>query len=73
VPAKTSFTTFAASFLLTGQEVSLMRHCARVSVQPQSQLSEFKRLNAIFLWSSFIPLKSTPGSSVASEAFFKKI
>ena len=49
MPARISFTTFAASFLLTGQEVSFMRHWASVRVHPQSQLSEFKRFNALFL------------------------
>src|SRR5271156_1357318 len=46
-----SFTTCAASFLLTGHEVSLIRHCASVNVQPQSQLSEFMRFSAAFFCS----------------------
>src|SRR5271163_3284062 len=60
----TSFTTRAASFLLIGHEVSLMRHCASVKVHPQSQVSEFMRFSAIFFWSGFSPVKSTFGSSV---------
>src|SRR5580658_9842563 len=68
-----SFTTRAASFLLIGHEVSLIRHCASVNVHPQSQFSEFMRFSAAFFCSGFSPVKSTFGSSVASTAFFRNI
>src|SRR5208282_1118879 len=58
--------------LLTGHRVSLMRHCASVSLHPQLQLSEFRRFSAAFFNSGVKPVKSTSGSSVASAAFFRK-
>src|ERR1700722_1644083 len=73
VAAATSFTTFAASLRLISQEVSLIRHWAKVSRQPQSHFSEFMRFSAIFFCSADKLLKSTLGSSVASAAFFKNI
>ncbi len=53
---------FAVRALLTGQAESLMRHCASVNLQPQSQDSALKRWSAIFLCSGVSLEKSTPGS-----------
>ncbi len=66
-------TTFAVSARLTRQPESFIRHCASVNLQPQSHDSAFIRRNATdFCFASSFE-KSTPGSSVARSAFFKKI
>src|SRR5215472_9126279 len=71
-PRRTSLTTFAVSARLTWHPESLIRHCASVSVHPQSQDSAFIRFSATALCLEFNFEKSTPGSSVARSAFFKK-
>src|ERR1700682_162849 len=56
-------TRSAVSFLLTEHAESLIRHCARVSWQPQEQVRSLKRRRASFFCSGERAETSTPGSS----------
>ncbi len=52
---------FAASALLVAQSGSVMRHCATVILQPQVQVSEFRRLSASFFRPGSQPRKVHAG------------
>src|SRR5262249_16742172 len=73
LPDLTSAMIFAAAASLTSQVLSFMRHSAMVRPHPHEHDSEFIRLSASRFWSAVSPLKSTPGSSVAFDAFEMKI
>src|SRR6267378_1684765 len=50
-----------------------MRHCASVKVQPQLQVCALNLWSATVFCSGVSLLRSTPGSSLARSAFFRKI
>ena len=62
---RTSARIFSASFGLTAQVESLMRHWAIVMPQPQPQGSSFSRFSASVFCSAVSTDRSTPGISVA--------